>query len=175
MGARDSRGRFVAGSGSKRNSVTVTDRGWGNLQKLFASLGSQRPTVKVGIFGGQEPTGIGTVQLATIHEFGAPAANIPERSFLRSTMDRGKPEYLETMKKLLGLVIDGRATVHDVLELLGQRISADVKKYIATGPGVPPPLRPATIRRKGSDRPLVDTGRMLASITYEVDAGEDSG
>ena len=32
-----------------------------------------------------------------------------------------------------------------------------------------PPLAPATVARKGSDKPLVDTGHMLASVDYEVE------
>ena len=32
-----------------------------------------------------------------------------------------------------------------------------------------PPLAPATIARKGSDKPLVDTGLMRNSITSRVD------
>ena len=41
------------------------------------------------------------------------------------------------------------------------------KKYITDGTHLAPNA-PATIARKGSSTPLIDTGALLNSITYEV-------
>ena len=35
--------------------------------------------------------------------------------------------------------------------------------------GVPPPNAPSTIDRKGSNRPLVDTGEMRDNVEYRID------
>jgi hypothetical protein len=46
------------------------------------------------------------------------------------------------------------------------RAQAAVKNKVVTGPFEP--NKPATIARKGSDRPLIDTAQLLNSITYVV-------
>lgn len=50
-------------------------------------------TVKVGIFGSKAP-------IATIHEYGAHGANIPERSFERSTFSEQKENVVRIVKGL---------------------------------------------------------------------------
>jgi hypothetical protein len=161
--------------------VKLDDRAWKNLlRKLEAA---DHTGVRVGVLmsgkGGDEhkdkdgkKTGANMVQIAAIHEYGAPKANIPERSFIRRTFIEKRRQY-ETMTTKLarGIIIKGWS-VKFVLELLGQWGAAEVKKTIMTGPPIPPPLRPETIRRKKSDRPLFDTGQLQASITYVVTKGD---
>jgi hypothetical protein len=55
-----------------------------------------------------------------------------------------------------------------MFDALGQQMVSDVNQTVRSGAGVPPPLKPATIARKGSSRPLVDTGRLLSAITWVV-------
>ena len=57
-------------------------------------------------------------------------------------------------------------TLPRALGLLGARMSADMKMTIKNR--IPPPLQPETIRRKGSDVPLIDTGQLINSITWAV-------
>ena len=47
---------------------------------------------------------------------------------------------------------------------------ADIKRKIVKGPFTP--LKQATIRRKGSDKPLIDKGILRNSIRYVVKGGE---
>ena len=65
--------------------VRDRDNGFKAFFKGVRDLGSSR--VKVGIQGREAAEihagGLPTVALATIHEFGAPNADIPSRSFLR--------------------------------------------------------------------------------------------
>ncbi|MDF7681191.1 hypothetical protein PT300_11600 [Enterobacteriaceae bacterium ESL0689] len=49
---------------------------------------------------------------------------------------------------------------------MGEKLAGEVKRKIQSG--IAPPLDPKTIARKGSSRPLIDTGNLLQSITYEV-------
>lgn len=134
--------------------------------------------LKVGVVGPDatsphdSESGLTNAELAMIHEFGAPGAGIPERSFIRSTMDAGRSEYLNVlMPKVLRAVLDRRISIYQAFELVGQRMSADVKKRITAGESIPPPLAEETVKRKGSSRSLVDTGRLVASITYAVVLG----
>jgi len=129
--------------------------------------------VKVGVIsskGGDAKTddGITMVELAAIHEFGSPAASIPERSFVRRTLAAKRRAIQQNVNKLARAIVKNTMGEMRALELLGTWLAQEIKKTITAGPHLPPPLKPATIEAKGSDRPLVDTGRLVDSITHEV-------
>lgn len=105
------------------------------------------------------------VELAVINEFGL---GVPERSFLRATFDRLKDKWAAFASRIMRLVAAGKLDLEKGLAIIGERVKADVKKAITAGAGIPPPNAPSTIERKGSSRPLVDSGRLLGSIDYEV-------
>jgi hypothetical protein len=50
---------------------------------------------------------------------------------------------------------------------MGNFLVGAVRKQIRNGHFVP--LKPATIRRKGSSKPLIDTGQMMNGVTYVVE------
>ena len=153
--------------------VTVDDHVWRQLKRKLGRA-VRDSHVKVGVLaskGGGEPNeaGVTMVELAAIHEFGAPAAGIPERSFIRRTMKNKKRAIGEVTAMLARKLLDQRGfTVRSALEVLGVFAATEVKKTITEGEHVPPPLAPATVAAKGSSRPLVDTGRLVGSINHEV-------
>lgn len=168
------------------DGVSYNDDGW---RKLLAQVeGLDRWTVHVGILvskGGEEvdpgEDGDGDLtllELAAIHEFGL--GLVPERSFIRRTFREKQGELRAICEKLCKAVITRNMPVPRAYALLGQWGAAAVKRTITEGEGVPPALAQATIDRKGSDRPLVDTGRLINAITYEVvedatDGSDDVG
>lgn len=120
--------------------------------------------------------GIDNVRLAAIHEYGAPKAGIPSRSFLRSTMDDNKEVYFGMLIKAADAILESRTTIANALSIVGMKAQADIQARIRSQTGFAP-LQPATIARKrrltraGSEGPvkaLIDTGQMLASIAYKV-------
>lgn len=144
------------------------DERWKRILRAVRKADGAR--VKVGVIGGGEHAdgGITMTELAAIHEFGSPAANIPQRSFLRRALVWNSGPWLPAFTaKLVGAVASGKMDEKKALEILGQRAVAEVKKTI-TGSDIPPPLAPATVAAKGSSKPLVDTGQLLNSISYEV-------
>lgn len=155
--------------------VIIRDQPWRDLKKRVEEMG--RDHVRVGVLaskGGDAPAGedgITLVELAAIHEFGSPAAGVPERSFIRRTVVEQDGAIRDMQGKLAKAVVLGRMTVERALGMLGAFLVGAIRRTITQGDGVPPPLKDATIARKGSTRPLVDTGRLLGSITYEVAAG----
>ncbi|RLI81339.1 hypothetical protein DRP04_06355 [Archaeoglobales archaeon] len=56
-----------------------------------------------------------------------------------------------------------------ILRLAGAFLEGKVKETIQQGRQDWPPLKPSTIKRKGSDKPLIDTGKLLNSITHKVE------
>lgn len=109
--------------------------------------------VLVGVFGE-------LAEIAAYNEFGT--QHIPQRSFLRDAFD----EHSDT-------AIDGYAesvakggNYCGNLQSLADNMAEKVKEKIKSGPFTP--NAPSTIRRKGKDTPLIDTGKMLDSVKGEV-------
>lgn len=154
--------------------IVVDKRGWDALKRRVQRLNES--SVRVGVVSEQahDPeSGIGMAELAAIHEFGSPAANIPERSFIRRTLDEKRDSIATLCARLTGAVVEGKMDEQQALGLLGAYASGQIRTFMLQGPHIPPPLKPATIARKGSDRPLVDTGRLAAAISWLVVRGGD--
>lgn len=152
-------------------SVTVNDKVW---RKLLAKLKRmENAHVKVGVLASQggsaeHSEGITLIELAAIHEFGSPEAGIPKRSFIHDGVNKSK-KIKDTMSKLSARVVGGTMSETHALEILGQVATAEIKNYVSAGAPVPPPNTKSTVSKKGSSRPLIDTGRMVNAVNHEVE------
>lgn len=157
--------------------VEAVDAGWKALRKIIGDLAGTPPEVRIGVFlsekGGDTVTdasGLTNVEKAAVHEYGAPEAGIPERSFIRSTASEHREKYAAMLARLMPRILSGSLPVKDAFDILGAQAVADVQRKVRID-GVPPPLKAETIARKGSSRALIDTGSMLASVTWVVVKG----
>lgn len=91
---------------------------------------------------------------------------IPARPYIRSTVDENEQVYAQVVETLSKQMLDGVIGKHKALGLLGQKVEADIKRKIITLRT--PPNAKSTIRKKGSDNPLVDTGLLGNSVRYVV-------
>lgn len=160
--------------------ATIDAAGWDRLRKCLAEATVKH--VKVGVLaahGGNEKRegGITMVELAAIHEFGSPKANIPERSFIRRTFKLKKRQMAEVSQKLARGLLTEKITVERAYAILGAWGAAEVKKTIVDHK-VRPLTSKATNRAKNrrAGKPpgaktttLIDTGRMMNSITFQVE------
>lgn len=123
-------------------------------------------TVNVGIpeGAGTEENGTSVAMVAAVHEYGSPSQGIPERPFLRVTVDRNREKYVRLNRINLVKVVRGELSVEDALGQLGAMAAGDVQETIRRGDFAP--LKPATIKRKGSSAPLIDEGQMIQSIHW---------
>lgn len=138
------------------------------LEALAKKLGDDTSAVRVGVLSnGQHSSGISLVELAVIHEFGSPAANIPERSFIRASLT-DSPEISRIMTALAKSIFEDINTHRQALEILGFQATAHVKNFVKQGPHLEPALKPATVKAKGSTRPLVDKGQLINSVSHQV-------
>jgi hypothetical protein len=153
------------------NGVVIKDANWKRLMRNLKHI--DRARVHVGVLQnekaeGDNEDGFDLVALAATQEYGSIDGHTPSRPFLRSTF-RGPPQWLVlTTSKLAKPVLEGKLDIDRALGLLGAVAATKVKETITSGAGVPPPNAPSTIAKKGSDRPLVDTGRLLNSISWRV-------
>ena len=109
---------------------------------------------------------LNNADLAMIHEFGIPAHNIPERSFLRKPLINNAEAVANLAKNAIGKFIAGEMSAAEALGVIGEEAKGISKEAVTNG--ISPALKPATIKRKKSSKPLIDTGQLLNSITYEV-------
>jgi len=161
-----------------RDDRRVLDR----LEREWAKL--SRTVVTVGVHddagahhGDDQP--ITLPQLAAIHEFGTD--KIPERSFMRSTFDAKRPAY-EAMIKDAAQRVTGGEDAETAARRIGVIASNDCKRTIQAG--IAPPLADATKAARarkaehggglaslgGATTPLIDSGQLIASITFRVDS-----
>ncbi len=108
------------------------------------------------------------LEVALIHEFGAPEAGIPQRSFIRAGVDENLPEIRRVQHALAVQVFRGAVELPVALDRLGAKVAALLQNRISRG--LAPPNADSTIAKKGSSKPLVDTGQLKASIAWEVEA-----
>lgn len=137
------------------------------LDRLRQRLVGDNRVVNVGVpEGKREEDGTPVAMIAAVHEFGSPSQGIPERPFLRVAVQRNRQKYVRLNRINLVKMLRGQATVDQALGQLGEMAKGDVQVEIRNGDFTP--LKPATIKRKGSSRPLIDTGQMVQSIAWEL-------
>jgi len=110
------------------------------------------------------PDGTSVAMVAAIQDGGAPAAGIPPRPFFRNMVAAKQGEW---PKAIEGLLKANEYDADKTLKQTGAAIAGQLRQSIVDTNE--PPLKPATIRRKGHSKPLVDTGHMLQSVDYEVE------
>ena len=153
--------------------VTVIDKDLG-YKRIFKDVKQMDGKgVKVGVMGGESVKGVSVVDYAVWNEFGT--KNIPKRPFMQRTADEKLAETLKFSDYLVGKMIDGGITPDGVLKNLGEFYQKQIQMMIRTAKEWADPNAPATIARKGSSSPLIDTGRLVQSIRYEITSGVGGG
>jgi len=140
-------------------------------------------SVKVGVVRGTgvhpKAKGATIAQIAWWNEFGTSIRfgrsggsriTIPERPFLRWTM-RENRYYSPQMRRMLQKIMLLQTTMDQGLKTMGAKAASDIRKMITNGPFVP--NAPATTRKKSTssgvkNRPLIDTGLLRRSISYQL-------
>jgi len=154
--------------------ATVVGGNLPGLSALRERMKDANRAVLVGVPAGKsEPDGTSLALIAAVHEFGSPENNIPERSFIRAGILRGRPKFERLNAANLRLVVLGKKTVEQAIEQLGVVASGEVKREFTVGTFEP--LKPATIARKGSSKPLIDTGNLRQAITYVIEGAQSPG
>lgn len=135
------------------------------LRRLDVLVGIPQATT------GRRGGAINNASLMFIHTHGSPVRNIPARAVIEPAIaaDGNREVIAEELKKAAGALFEGlpdRALVF--MRRAGQAGVNASKAWFTDPRNHWAPNRPATIRRKGSDRPLIDTGALRRSITYVV-------
>lgn len=123
--------------------------------------------VNVGILAGtgqHEGSDLTVAQIGFWNEYGT--VTIPERSFIRSTINGQAKDIKAISQAQLKKVINGQTTSAKALGILGAYTAGLIQAKFTNNDWAPNTSR--TEMRKGSSNPLIDTGQLRQSISYEV-------
>ncbi len=140
------------------------------IQAAFKAVNQYEVLVGIPDGAGSRKDGspVSNADLLFIHTNGSPVNRIPPRPVLQPAMNKNSDRIAASMKAVTNAALRGDTagalTALKKAGLEGQNIA---KKYFTDSNGWPP-NSPVTVARKGSDRPLVDTGQMRDAITYVV-------
>lgn len=106
------------------------------------------------------------VEIARSIEYGTVTA--PSRPFLRTALKRNRRRWTNGLSAAVPAAGSGDLRrVEMVVRKVGVMMVGDVQATIRKGPWAP--NAPATIRRKGSAMPIVDTSQLIQSIRSVVE------
>lgn len=125
------------------------------LGELEVRVGFQRDGLADG--------GTETMDIAMWNELGT--EHMPSRPFMRDSVDKHIPEISRALDAQKDALLAG-ATAREILGTVGVFQKDLMQTEIEQGGFVP--NAEATIRRKGSDKPLIDTGVMKNSVNFWV-------
>ena len=117
--------------------------------------------------GDEEVDGTSIVDYAMYNEFGT--SRIPARPFMAETHSKYAAETEKFTKYLVGQMIDGKMTDDHLLKTIGEKYQSRVQETIRDAKSWAAPNAESTVKQKGSSSPLIDTGRMIGSVRYEVE------
>lgn len=130
-------------------------------EKAFKSNIFTNKKLKVGIFeSAKYDDGTPAAQVAFWQEFGT--AKIPMRPFLRNAIAKNTRKWGDSVNTALIGTNDGEKA----LKMLGEIMRGDIVLSLTNLNT--PPNAPSTIKQKGSSNPLIDTGLLRSSISWEL-------
>ena len=152
-------------------AVTVSIKGGDKYKKFLAKMAEIAGGVKAGILNNATTAdGQSIPTYAVYNEYGT--KNIPARPFMREVAKEKPKVWIGTMVgHIRNRAADPQAW-KDALGKAGEQMEKDIKNSIQNGSWNPnAPSTVAAKARKGKtepDHPLIDTGQMLAAVSYEV-------
>lgn len=135
------------------------------FEKMLKELAEKE--VRVGFQHGKatEEDGTDICDIAAWNELGT--VHIPARPFLRMSVDDNESKinsFLQSKKKQLA----SGTSAEQILKEIGIFQKDLIQEKITEGSFEP--NAESTVKKKGSSKPLIDTGRMRQSVNYEIKA-----
>lgn len=154
------------------------------LDKLIQTFKDTK-IINVGVISGEQQDGISLASIGSVQELGSVVNNIPRRSFIKEPLLAHLSEKIKSQKEKLKqyLFIDKR--IDEAYNLMGNTaVEIITQSFRNKNDGKWAPNAPITInggwmknkktgkliyiKGKDKDNPLIDTGRLRRSITYEL-------
>lgn len=153
-------------------SVKITDRVTPEGEKFMRLLEELAiKEVRIGFQRGQasESDGTDICDIAAWNELGT--VNMPSRPFMRKSVDENEGKIKSFVKSMKKELVSGTSG-EQILKKIGIFQKDLIQEKITEGDFAPNAA--STVKKKGSSKPLIDTGRMRQSVNYVIkEKGED--
>jgi len=148
-------------------AVEDKDNGYSKIIKGVQELDGVSVTAGIHADAGRQG-GVDLVDIAVFNEYGT--SRIPSRPFVRLAFEQNEAKWDRTIKAGVTAMINGTADANRVTSVLGAQMVGDVQEVIGDK-SLLAPNAAGTIKKKGSDAPLIDSGRLRQSVSYKVKKG----
>lgn len=137
----------------------------GSLASALKKYSEMNASVRVGVLeNATYPDGTPVAMVAFWNEYGTKTS--PVRAFFRTTVSDQKKNWVLSVQNLMKMHDDPKK----VMGLIGEHMRGQIVQSINTW--TDPPNAPYTVRMKGFQKPLVDSGQLMRSISFEVGSDE---
>lgn len=137
----------------------------GSLSNALKKYSEMNASVRVGVLeNATYPDGTPVAMVAFWNEYGTKTS--PVRAFFRTTVSDQKKNWVLSVQNLMKMHDDPKK----VMGLIGEHMRGQIVQSINTW--TDPPNAPYTVAMKGFNKPLVEHGIMMRSISYEVSENE---
>ena len=149
----------------KKQKATLEVGFWGDIYEeidegFYAPYGPQSNiTNKARRYSPRKAISVATV--AAANEFGG--KNRPPRPFMRTTVKKNRKKWRNFVQEVLPQYANN---INGMMEKLGEIAVEDMTEMIRIWSK--PPNAPSTIRRKGFNDPLIDSGQMMDSVRMQI-------
>lgn len=147
-------------------SINITERLTSDgkkFEQMLKKLADKE--VRIGFQKGEatEADGTDICDIAAWNELGT--ENMPARPFLRKSVDENTAKINGFLSGLKDDIVNG-ASAENVLEQIGIFQKDLIQEKITNGSYEPNAA--STVKKKGSSKPLIDSGRMRQSVNYVI-------
>ena len=133
----------------------------GSLSAALSKYKEMNASVRVGVLeNATYPDGTPVAMVAFWNEYGTRTS--PVRAFFRTTVSEQKKNWVLSVQNLMKIHNDPKR----VMGLIGVHMQEQIVQSINTWSD--PPNSAYTIAKKGSSKPLIETGVLMRSIKSEV-------
>jgi len=133
----------------------------GSLSAALSKYKDMNASVRVGVLeNATYPDGTPVAMVAFWNEYGTRTS--PVRAFFRTTVSENKKNWVLSVQNLMKMHNDPK----QVMGLIGVHMQEQIVQSINTWSD--PPNSAYTIAKKGSSKPLIETGVLMRSIKSEV-------
>lgn len=130
---------------------------WDKIKAAITGM----PSVDVGVLDPSVAT------YATVQEFGSADGKVPARRWQTRSIEENGQAIQAAVAAATAAILDRRVSKQTAADNLGADV-ADIVRAHVNSANFPPPLKPATVARKGHTKAMVDSGKMRDSITHRV-------
>ena len=154
-----------------RDGQSTITGDFSGLERLIKSL-KEPHSVDIGVFkDAKTPDGQSVAEYGAYNEFGSVSVpnRPPKRSFIRMPLETKQGDIVKYAESHAREHIEA-GDIKAIFEDIGIAGQAKIQEAFDTGGfGTWAPDADSTVARKGSDAPLIDSGLLRKSVTYEVD------